>query len=48
MMMMMTMMISVLLNKYYAGKQNKKKDLNETCGVYGRQEKCIQGFVGET
>jgi hypothetical protein len=40
--------ISVLLHKCYSGDQNKTNDLGETCGTYGRQERCIEGFFGET
>jgi hypothetical protein len=34
-----------MLTKYYSGDQIKK---NETASTYGGQERCIQGFGGET
>jgi preprotein translocase subunit SecG len=40
--------ISVLLKKYNSGDQLKKNEIGGACGTYGRQERCIQGFVGET
>jgi len=38
---------SVLLTKYYSGDQIKMNDLDGACGMYGRKERCIQGFSGE-
>jgi hypothetical protein len=37
---------SVLLTKYHSGDQVKK--MGRTCGMYGGEERCIQGFSGET
>jgi hypothetical protein len=37
----------VLLTKYYPSDQIKDDEMGKTCGMYGRQEKCV-AFVGET
>jgi hypothetical protein len=34
--------------KYYSGDQIQKNEMGEACGRYGRQERCIEGFGGET
>jgi hypothetical protein len=39
---------SVLLTKYNSGDQVKKTEMGRACGTYGREERCIQGFSGET
>jgi hypothetical protein len=39
---------SVLLTKYHLGDQVKKTQMGRTCGTYGRVERCIHGFSGET
>jgi hypothetical protein len=39
---------SVLLTKYHSGDQVKKTEMGRTCGTYGGEERCIQGFSGET
>jgi hypothetical protein len=39
---------SVLLPKYHSGDQVKKTEMGRTCGTYGGEERCIQGFSGET
>ena len=39
---------SVLLTKYYSGDQVKKTEMGRTCSTYGREERCRQGFGGET
>jgi len=39
---------SVLLTKYYSGDQIKKNEIGGTCSMYGGQERCTQGFGGET
>jgi hypothetical protein len=33
---------------YYLGDKIKKNDMGESCGTYGGQERCTQGFGGET
>jgi len=38
---------SVTLIIYYSGDQIKK-EMGRTCGTYGRQVRCIQGFGGES
>jgi hypothetical protein len=38
----------VLLTKYHSGDEVKKTEMGRTCGTYGGEEKCIQGFSGET
>jgi hypothetical protein len=39
---------SVLLTKYHSGDQVKKAEMGRTCGAYGGEEICIQGFGEET
>jgi hypothetical protein len=39
---------SVLLTKYHSVDQVKKTEMGRTCGTYGGEERCIQGFGGET
>jgi hypothetical protein len=39
---------SVLLTKYHSGDQVKKTEMGRTYGTYGGEERCIQGFSGET
>ena len=41
-------LIPALLLKYYLGYEIKKNEMGGACGTYGTQERCIQGFVGET
>ena len=36
------------LTKYYSSDQIKKNKMRGTCTMYGRHERCIQGFDGET
>jgi hypothetical protein len=38
----------LLLTKYHSGDQVKKTEMGRTCGTYGGEERCIQGFNGET
>jgi hypothetical protein len=33
---------------YHSGDQVKKTEMGRTCGTYGGEERCIQGFSGET
>ena len=40
--------ISVLLTKYCPGDQIKKNKMDGACSTYGGEERCIQGFGGET
>jgi hypothetical protein len=34
--------------KVISGDQIKKTEMGRTCGTYGWEERCIQGFNGET
>ena len=38
----------IFFTKYYSADQIMKNEMGGTCGMYGRQEACIQGFGGET
>ena len=38
----------VLLTEYYSGDKIKKNQMGGACGMCGEQERCIQGFGGET
>jgi hypothetical protein len=44
----MMMMSDVLITKYLSGDHVKKTEMGRTCGMYGREERCIEGFSGET
>jgi hypothetical protein len=35
-------------SKYHSGDQVKKTEMGRACGTYGGEERCIQGFSGET
>jgi len=35
-------------NTYYLGDQTKKNEMDRACGMYGGQEKCMQGSYGVT
>ena len=37
-----------VIRRYYSGDQIKKHELGGECSKYGREEKCIQDFIGET
>ena len=39
---------SVLLTGYHSGDQVKKTEMGRSCITNGREERCIQGFSGET
>jgi hypothetical protein len=39
---------SVLLIKYYSSDEIKKNVMGGTGGTHGKEERCIQGFGGET
>jgi hypothetical protein len=36
------------MSKYHSGDRVKKTEMGRTCGTYGGEERCIQGFSGET
>jgi len=36
------------LTKYYWGDEINKNGLGGACSICGRQERCVQGFGGET
>jgi hypothetical protein len=38
----------LLLTKYHSGDEVKKTEMGRTCGTNGGEERCIQGFSGET
>jgi hypothetical protein len=38
----------MLLAKYYSGDQIKNSEMGGAWGTFGRQERCVQGFGGET
>ena len=44
----MVMTISVLLSKYYWGVEIEKNEIGGACSTCGGEERCIQGFGGET
>jgi hypothetical protein len=33
---------------FFSGYHVKKAEMGRTCGTYGGEERCIQGFSGET
>jgi hypothetical protein len=37
-----------VVTKHHSGNQVKKTEMGRTCGTYGGEERCIQGFSGET
>jgi hypothetical protein len=37
----------VLLTKNLSGDEVKKTEMGRTCGAYGGEKRCIQGFSGE-
>ena len=39
---------SPLLTEYYSCDHNKKNEIGRACSTYGGQERCVQGFGGET
>ena len=39
---------SVLITKFYLGDQIKKNEMDVTCSMCGGEERCFQGFGGET
>ena len=42
------LLYSILLTKYYLGDKIKKNEVGGTCNTYCGEERCIQGFGGET
>jgi hypothetical protein len=38
----------MMLGRLKYTQQIKKTEMGRTCGTYGREEMCIQGFGGET
>jgi hypothetical protein len=39
---------NIIFTKYYLGDEIKKDEGDGTCCTYGAEEKCLQGFGGET
>ena len=39
---------SDVLTKYRSGEQTKTTDMDRACSMHGGEERCIQGFGGET
>jgi hypothetical protein len=39
---------AVLVTKYYAGNQIKTDETDRACSTFEGEERCIQGFSGET
>jgi hypothetical protein len=33
---------------YHSGDQDKKNEMGRTCGTYGGEERCLQGFNRKT
>jgi len=44
----MSNLLSVLLTKYCSGDQIEKDEMGGACSKYGGEQRCIQGFCGET
>jgi len=40
----MSLLIYILLIKYYSGDQIEKNEMGIACSMYGGEERCIQGF----
>ena len=38
----------LLLTQYFSGDKIEKNEMDEACSAYGREERRIQGFGGET
>jgi hypothetical protein len=38
----------IKFTKYHSGDEVKETEMGRTCGTYGGEERCIQGFSGET
>ena len=38
----------MLITKHYSGDQIEKNEMGGACSMYGGEERCIQGFGGET
>ena len=41
-------LLSLPLARYYSGDQIKKNEMGGSCDTYGGEDKCVQGFGGET
>jgi hypothetical protein len=39
---------AVIPHRYFSSDQTKNCELGGTCSSYGEEERCIQGFGGET
>ena len=43
-----TSIMICIYHQYYQGEQIKENEMGGACSMYGGEEKCIQGFSGET
>ena len=40
--------VFVLCQQYFSGDKIEKNEMGGSCGTYGGEERCAQGFGGET
>ena len=44
----MRSLLNYILTQFFSGDQIEKNELGGACSAYGGEERCIQGFGGET